>query len=176
MLCRTTKMNGSWWRVLTNVVYWRREWKTTSVFLPREPHEEHEKATWGLIKSIAEFRTACHGTKKSSGNLWNYLALKNYHSTFLFKSLYWICYNIPFVLCFDFLDMKHMGSQLPNQGTNPQPPHWEMKCQSLDHQGSPITPYLKVSHLLRWPTFCGGVSLRAILTFWDTLSLEWVSL
>ena len=27
-----------------NVVYWRRDWQTTSVFLPWEPHEEYEKA------------------------------------------------------------------------------------------------------------------------------------
>ena len=28
------------------VVHWRREWQTTSVFLPWEPHEEYEKAKW----------------------------------------------------------------------------------------------------------------------------------
>ena len=26
-----------------NVVHWRREWQTTSVFLPQEPHERYEK-------------------------------------------------------------------------------------------------------------------------------------
>ena len=26
-----------------NVVQWRREWQATSVFLPREPHEQYEK-------------------------------------------------------------------------------------------------------------------------------------
>ena len=29
-----------------NVVHWRREWQTTSVFLPWEPYEQHEKAKW----------------------------------------------------------------------------------------------------------------------------------
>ena len=29
-----------------NVVHWRREWQTTSVFLPWEPHEQYEKAKW----------------------------------------------------------------------------------------------------------------------------------
>ena len=29
-----------------NVVHWRREWQTTSVFLPWEPHELFEKAKW----------------------------------------------------------------------------------------------------------------------------------
>jgi len=27
-----------------SVVHWRREWKTTSAFLSREPHEQYEKA------------------------------------------------------------------------------------------------------------------------------------
>ena len=30
--------------VWQNVVHWRREWQTTLVFLPREPHEQYEKA------------------------------------------------------------------------------------------------------------------------------------
>ena len=30
--------------VWENVVHWRREWQTTSVFLPSEPHEQYEKA------------------------------------------------------------------------------------------------------------------------------------
>ena len=34
---------GEVWR---NVVHWRKEWKTTSVFLPWEPHEQYEKAKW----------------------------------------------------------------------------------------------------------------------------------
>ena len=28
------------------VVHWRREWQTTSAFLPWEPHEQYEKAKW----------------------------------------------------------------------------------------------------------------------------------
>ena len=31
---------GEFWK---NVVRWRREWQTTSVFLPWEPHEQYEK-------------------------------------------------------------------------------------------------------------------------------------
>ena len=34
------KTDGSW----QNVVHWRREWQTTSVFLPWEPHEQYGKA------------------------------------------------------------------------------------------------------------------------------------
>ena len=33
--------DGEFW---PNVVHWRREWQTTSVFLPWEPHEQYEKA------------------------------------------------------------------------------------------------------------------------------------
>ena len=32
--------------VWQNVAHWRREWPTTSVFLPWEPHEQYEKAKW----------------------------------------------------------------------------------------------------------------------------------
>ena len=30
-------------QVWQNVVHWRREWQTTAVFLPLEPHEQYEK-------------------------------------------------------------------------------------------------------------------------------------
>ena len=33
--------DGEFWE---NVVQWRREWQTSSVFLPWEPHEQYEKA------------------------------------------------------------------------------------------------------------------------------------
>ena len=32
---------GEFWQ---NMVHWRREWQTTSVFLPREPREQYEKS------------------------------------------------------------------------------------------------------------------------------------
>ena len=32
---------GEFWQ---NMVHWRREWQTTLVFLPWEPHEQYEKA------------------------------------------------------------------------------------------------------------------------------------
>ena len=31
-------------KIWQNVVHWKREWQTTSVFLPWEPHEQYEKA------------------------------------------------------------------------------------------------------------------------------------
>ena len=40
---RWTGHRGEVWQ---NVVHWRREWQTTSVFLPWEPHEQYEKAKW----------------------------------------------------------------------------------------------------------------------------------
>ena len=36
--------DGSWWKFWQNVVHWRREWQTASVFLLWEPHEQYEKA------------------------------------------------------------------------------------------------------------------------------------
>ena len=44
--------NGEFWQ---NVVLWRREWQTTSLFLPWEPYEQYEKAgleLMFLIKSL----------------------------------------------------------------------------------------------------------------------------
>ena len=39
-----TRLAGHGGEVRQNVVHWRREWQTTSVFLPWEPHEQYEKA------------------------------------------------------------------------------------------------------------------------------------
>ena len=44
------KTDGSWWRALTNVVHWRKEGQTTSVFLPWESHEQYEKAKRRTVK------------------------------------------------------------------------------------------------------------------------------
>ena len=41
-----TQDDRSWWRGLTDVVHWRREWQNTSIFLPWEPYEQYEKAKW----------------------------------------------------------------------------------------------------------------------------------
>ena len=38
------KMDASWWRFWQNMVRWRREWQTTSIFLPWEHYEQYEKA------------------------------------------------------------------------------------------------------------------------------------
>ena len=36
-----------------------------------------------------------------------------------------------------FWAMRHVRSQLPDQGSNLQPLRWKVKSQPLDHQGSP---------------------------------------
>ena len=40
------KQMGHGGEVWQNVVHWRREQQTTSVFLPWETHEQYEKAKW----------------------------------------------------------------------------------------------------------------------------------
>ena len=39
-----TRKTGHGWEFWQNVVHWRREWHTTSVCLPQEPHKLYEKA------------------------------------------------------------------------------------------------------------------------------------
>ena len=44
-----------------NVVSWRREWQTTPVFLPWEPHEQDEKAKHNITEKLMKmhvFNTA----------------------------------------------------------------------------------------------------------------------
>ena len=42
-------------------------------------------------------------------------------------SLYWTCYNIVSIFCFGLLTTRHVGSQLPDQGSNPHPLCWKVK-------------------------------------------------
>ena len=44
------KSAGHGGEVWQNVVHWRREWATTSVFLPWEPHEQYEKYGKGRVR------------------------------------------------------------------------------------------------------------------------------
>ena len=48
-----------------------------------------------------------------------------------FLSLYWICYIIASVLCFVFLDTRHVGSWLPWPGI--EPAHPELEGQVLTY-------------------------------------------
>ena len=61
-------------QILQNVIYWRREWQTTSVFLPRELHEQYEKAKWydterGTPQSV--------GAQYATGDQWRNNSRKN---------------------------------------------------------------------------------------------------
>ena len=38
------------------MVHWRREWQTTSVFLPWEPHEQYEKAKKQDYFQLAKYK------------------------------------------------------------------------------------------------------------------------
>ena len=49
MLWGPPKTGESWWKCLTDVVYWRREWNHFSI-LPWEPHEQYEKANDRILK------------------------------------------------------------------------------------------------------------------------------
>ena len=44
------------------MVHWKREWQTTSVFLPREPHEQYEKAKRTLKDELPRSVGAQHAT------------------------------------------------------------------------------------------------------------------
>ena len=46
-------------------------------------------------------------------------------------------YNTASVLCLGLLTTRHVGSQSPNQGLNWHCPYQKVKCQPLNHQGSP---------------------------------------
>jgi len=65
------KTGGSWWRDWQNVVHWRREWQTTSVFLPWEPHEQYEK---GILK---EKLPRSVGAQYATGDQWRNNSRKN---------------------------------------------------------------------------------------------------
>ena len=63
--------DGELWQ---NMVYWRREWQTTSVFLPWEPHEQNEKAKDRTLNDElprligAQYATRHHWRKNSRKN------------------------------------------------------------------------------------------------------------
>ena len=42
---RWTSHGGEFWQ---NVLHWRREWQTTSVFSPQEPHEQYGRWRWDI--------------------------------------------------------------------------------------------------------------------------------
>ena len=52
-----------------------------------------------------------------------------------FKSLYRTCFNAASVFCFSFCASGHMGSYLPDQGSNPHPLHLEAEVLTTGPPG-----------------------------------------
>ena len=60
--------------VWQNVVHWRKQWQTTSIFLPWEPHEQHEKAKCRILK---EELSRSVGAQYATGDQWRNNSRKN---------------------------------------------------------------------------------------------------
>ena len=56
------------------MVHWRREWQTTSVFLPLEPHEEYEKQNDMTLKDELPRLV---GAQYATGDQWRNNSRKN---------------------------------------------------------------------------------------------------
>ena len=56
------------------MVHWRREWQTTSVFLPLEPHEEYEKQNDMTLKDELPRLV---GAQYTTGDEWRDNSRKN---------------------------------------------------------------------------------------------------
>ena len=52
-----------------------------------------------------------------------------------------MCYNIVSVLCFVFLAKRHVGSQLPDQGSNLHPLHWKQRYRSVQFRKKNFLKY-----------------------------------
>ena len=68
---RWTSHGGKVWH---NVVHLRKEWQTTSVFLPWEPHEQYEKAK---DKTLKDELPGSVGAQYASGDQWRNNSRKN---------------------------------------------------------------------------------------------------
>ena len=64
---------GEFWQ---NVVHWRREWQTTSVFLPWEPHEQYEKAK-RKDRTLKDELPRLVGAQYATGDQWRNNPRKN---------------------------------------------------------------------------------------------------
>ena len=62
--------DGEFWQ---NMAHWRREWQTTSVFLPWEPHEQHKKAK----RTLKEELPRLVGAQYATGEEWRSNFRKN---------------------------------------------------------------------------------------------------
>ena len=73
-MCSYPRRAGHGGEVWQNVVYWRREWQTTSLFLPWEPHEQYEKQNDRLLK---EELPRSVGAQYATGDQWRNNSRKN---------------------------------------------------------------------------------------------------
>ena len=62
---------GQYWQ---NVVHWRREWQTTSVFFPWEPHEQYEKTK---REDTERWTPQVFGAQYATGDQWRNNSRKN---------------------------------------------------------------------------------------------------
>ena len=68
------RLPGHGGEVWQNVVHWRREWQTTSVFLLWEPHEQYEKAKRRTLKDELPMSV---GAQYATGDQWRNNSRKN---------------------------------------------------------------------------------------------------
>ena len=68
------KWTGHGGEVWQNVVHWRREWQTTSVFLPSEPHNSMKKQNDRILK---EELPRSVGAQYATGDQWRNNSRKN---------------------------------------------------------------------------------------------------
>ena len=68
---RPTGHSGEVWQ---NVVHWRREWQTTSLFLPWEPHEQYEKEK---DRTLKDELPRLVGAQYATGDQWRNNSRKN---------------------------------------------------------------------------------------------------
>ena len=72
-----------------------------------------------------------------------------------FKSLFWICCNIASVLCFDFLAVRHVGSLLPDQESNPHsPPALKSEVLTTGLPGKALKSLLNLLQCCFYFMFC----------------------
>ena len=56
------------------ILHWRREWQTTSVFSPWEPHEQYERQKYRTLKDELSWSV---GARYTTGDQWRYNSRKN---------------------------------------------------------------------------------------------------
>ena len=71
-----------------------------------------------------------------------------------------LLFHVFFVFFF-FLASRHVGSWLPNQGSNLYPQHWKGEVLTIGHPGKPQVSILEIQFLLYPKAFYFSVSISA---------------